>query len=275
FWILNEFASLINQLEVAYQTYRFDILAQKLYEFIWNEFCDWYIELAKVNLKNENSKVKQATLATLFKVLEGCLRLIHPIMPFISEELWQNVAPICNKKDTNSIMIANYPKVSEFCVPDNGHNLEDIKLLKELIGGIRNLRSEMNLNPGVKVPLIIEVNTSNRDKINLLHSYLLSLGKLSEIELRDCLVSNNAPIMIISGIKIMLHIELNVADEKIRLNKEIGKLTQEMDKINLKLTNPAFLEKAPSEVIKKDSLRVEQLKDIISKLMQQLTHINK
>jgi valyl-tRNA synthetase len=275
FWILNEFKQLINELEMAYQTYRFDILAQKIYEFIWNEFCDWYIELAKVNLKNENIKVKQATLGTLFKVLEGCLRLIHPIMPFISEELWQNVAPICNKKNTDSIMIASYPNVNEFGVQDQSYNLNDIKLLKELIGGIRNLRSEMNINPGVKVPLIIEANATNKTTIDNLHPYLLSLGKLTEIEIKEQLVSDNAPIMIISGIKIMLYIKLDVAAEKVRLNKEIEKFTKELDKINLKLTNPSFLERAPSEVVKKDSLRVEQLKETIMNLNQQLSYISK
>jgi valyl-tRNA synthetase len=268
-WILGELKQLIADLDFAYTTYRFDIASQKLYEFMWNEYCDWYLELAKVNLQSENIEFRIATLNTLLQVLECVLRLMHPLMPFITEELWQVVADVAQKKHTQSIMVASYPTTDEINFEYEGTIDDKIKLLKELITSVRNLRAEMNLNPAVKVPLIIEVEPEDNTVTDFI-PYLQALAKVSEVELVQDLGDCSAPIMVISGIRLMLKVEVDVAAEKVRLLKEIEKITKELDKIQVKLDNPAFVARAPQELVVRDTARVNELSTVRNGLRAQL-----
>ena len=271
-WILSELSKVITEVEYGYKTYRFDLIAQKLYEFVWNEYCDWYLELAKVNLQSDDFKIRTSTINTLLQVLECVLRLLHPIMPFITEELWQSLSSVYGKKSAESIMIASYPNISE--LPDiDKKSIATINSLKEIIGSVRNLRAEMNLNPGLKVPLIIETKPDDL-VMDQFVPYIKALAKISEIDfVAQMDNSGMAPIAIVGRIKMMLKVEIDIDAEKSRLNKEIEKNTKELDKIMQKLDNKAYLDRAPKDLVERDTLRANELKQTISGFNLQLSKL--
>jgi valyl-tRNA synthetase len=271
-WILSELRRVITEIDYGYKTYRFDMIAQKLYEFVWNEFCDWYLELAKVNLQSDDFKVRASTINTLLQVLECILRLLHPIMPFITEELWQSLATVYGKKPSDSIMIAEYPTISELPAPDV-NSIATINSLKEIIGSVRNLRAEMNLNPGLKVPLIIETKPDDLVMDEFV-PYIKALAKISQIDFVNVLDGNGmAPISIVGRIKMMLKVEIDIDAEKLRLNKEIEKNTKELEKIMQKLDNKSYLDRAPKDLVERDTLRANELKQTITGFNLQLSKL--
>lgn len=271
-WVLSELSRVITEVDYGYKTYRFDMIAQKLYEFVWNEYCDWYLELAKVNLQSDDFKIRASTINTLLQVLECILRLLHPIMPFITEELWQSLATIYGKKPTDSIMIAEHPMVSELPAPD-ATSIATINSLKEIVGSVRNLRAEMNLNPGLKVPLIIETKPDDLIMDDFV-PYIKSLAKISEITFVNVLDDNGvAPIAIVGRIKMMLKVEIDIDAEKIRLNKEIEKNTKELEKIMQKLDNKSYLDRAPKDLVERDTLRANELKQTVAGFNLQLSKL--
>lgn len=270
-WILSSLSILITDLETAYKTYRFDIAAQRLYEFVWNDFCDWYLELAKVNLTNSNSELKENTLRVLLAVMDAILKLLHPLIPFVTEELWQSVKERMANVDELSIMLTSYPQKADYTVADFAQSLSQIDELKYLITVIRNLRAEMNLNPGAKVPLIVEgESVTFASKL----SYFESLAKISETSFVDKLDDNaNAPIAIFNQARIMLKVEIDIAAEKLRLTREIEKINKELEKITLKMSSPGFAEKAPRELVEKESLRATDLSNTREALNQQFARL--
>jgi valyl-tRNA synthetase len=268
-WILASLGILIKELDFAYQTYRFDIAAQKIYEFVWNDYCDWYLELAKVNLASSDVVVRASTVNTLLQVLECILRLVHPLMPFISEDLWQEIAVLCSKKHTSSIMVASYPTLEEFAIKDLAINPQ-VLVLQELVTAVRNLRAEMNLNPSLKVPLVIELK-GKLDTIQEFIPYLESLAKLSEVKIVSDLGNEITSIAILHGMRLMLEVEVDKSVERIRLSREIEKLTKELDKIKVKLDNEEFIKRAPKDLIERDTLRADELSGKISQFKAQLT----
>ena len=271
-WIISELAEVMKQVEFAYSTYRFDMLAQKLYEFVWNEYCDWYLELAKVNLASDDFKIRTSTINTLLQVLETILRLLHPLMPFITEELWQDVTTIYGKKSADSIMLAPYPTLSELPEYDE-RSLTKIKLLKEVVTSIRNLRAEMNLNPGLKVPLIIEASDDDL-LLNELMPYISSLAKISTIDFVDALDENSsAPVAILGRLKMTLIVKIDVDAEKARLSKEIDKNSKELEKLKIKLDNPAYTDRAPKELVERDTIRANELEKTIAGFNVQLNKL--
>ncbi len=271
-WIFGSLSKLITDIDYAYTTYRFDIAAQRLYEFVWNDYCDWYVELAKVNLLNVDENVRISTVNTMLSVLECVLRLLHPFMPFITEELWQEIAQICGKKTAESIMIAPYPTIEEVKINTEFDDVDkQIVLLKELITGVRNLRAEMNLSPAVKVPLKIEVK--NNLILNDFVPYIQSLAKISECEIVKEITNSISPIAIIRNIRLMLEVEIDKDVEKQRLLKEIEKIRKDIEKIQIKLNNPAYVERAPKDLIERDSLRVGELSGKITQFEEQLNSL--
>ncbi len=270
-WILHELASLINDVETAFTTYRFDIASQRIYEFVWNEMCDWYLELAKVNLQSNDEQVRAGTIDTLLNVLESVLRVLHPIMPFISEELWQVVAPIAGRKQSESIMISSYPRAQDYMVEGIDSELNKIVKLKLLIGTVRNLRSEMGILPATKVPLFIE--TTAPENYNEYSEYIKTLAKVSEIGLVAKLDESSAPIAVIMDARLMLKVEIDVAAEKARLAREIEKHVKEIEKMQVKLNNPNYVERAPADLVARDKARVTELTAIVSQLQVQLAKL--
>lgn len=267
-WILEQLKQLIIDIDLAYQTYRFDIATQRIYEFFWNDYCDWYLELARVNLQDDSLKV--ATGQVLLQVLEISLRLMHPFIPFITEELWQEVAPLAlpKQKLTQSIMIAKYPTIEE--IGDIGASCGDkLATLSNLIVATRNLRASASITPSVKVPLLIET------KIDLVEfiPYIQALAKVSEVNLVDSLPADTSSIAVLSFAKLSLIIEVDKAEEELRLNREIAKNDKELDKIKLKLDNPTFATRAPQEVVKATVTRLAELETIRVELFQQINKL--
>lgn len=294
-WIFNELISLVNDVNKAFETYRFDIAASRIYEFMWNEFCDWYLELAKVSLQSDDQNTRRSTISTLLYVLDCILRVAHPIMPFITEELWQVVAPLAKTKDADSLMIAEYPKFSDTSYVGNQAvvmkkmdwlkdiilKVEDLKddsivfaeNIKSSVGIVRNLRAEMGLLPAIKVPLFIETNNGS-GRYNQIKEYIKVLAKVSEVNLVDKLEEDSsAPILVIQGARLMLKVEIDVAVEKIRLSKEIEKHTKEVDKLRLKLDNPKYVERAPANLVELDTARVNELNILVIQLQSQLAKL--
>ncbi len=265
-WLLTRLQQTITAVTEALDTYRFDMLAQTLYEFVWNEYCDWYVELAKTQLQQGNEAQQRATRRTLVRVLETVLRLLHPLMPFISEELWQTIAPLANAKHTDSIMLAPWPQADAALVSTDA--MEQMSHLQDLINTVRNLRGEMGLAMSVKVPLLVE---SSHDLSKLL-PYLPLMARLSEVQQTDQLPENDdAPVAVCRGARLMLKVEVDKAAERIRLQKEAEKLQKKIDKIEMKLAKPGYTDKAPAHLVEKDRVELAQLQDKMTKITLQLS----
>lgn len=267
-WIIGRLQQTEAAVAEAFDTYRFDLAAQTLYEFVWNEYCDWYIELAKVQLQTGCESTQRATRRTLVRVLEVVLRLMHPIMPFITEELWQSVAPLANAKKTDSIMLAAWPVAdNEKIVPAA---FEKMAALQDLIGAVRNLRGEMGLAPSVKAPLFVE---GGKD-LEALLKYVPMMARLTEAKLVDKLPeSEDAPVAVCQNARLMLKVEIDKAAETARLNKEAEKLQKALDKLNAKLSKPGYTDKAPAHLVEKDRAELAELEDKMAKVQAQLAKL--
>ncbi|MCG9078759.1 valine--tRNA ligase [Laribacter hongkongensis] len=263
-WIISRLQELEAAVTEALDTYRFDMASQLIYEFVWNEYCDWYVELAKVQLANGNEAQQRATRRTLVRVLEVALRLTHPLMPFITEELWQTVAPLANAKKTDSIMVAAWP-VADMSKVD-AEACGRMTAFKELVNAIRNLRGEMNLGPSVKAPLFVEGPAAYADFL----PYARLLGRLSDAVVVEKLPEADAPVAIAGEARLMLKVEIDKAAETARLTKEIGKAESDVEKLTAKLEKPGYVDKAPAQLVERDRAQLADLTDKLTKLKAQL-----
>ncbi|WP_239374166.1 valine--tRNA ligase [Snodgrassella gandavensis] len=264
-WLLTRLQQTITAVSEALDTYRFDMAAQTLYEFIWNEYCDWYVELAKTQLQRGDEAQQRATRRTLVRVLEVVLRLLHPIMPFITEELWQTIAPLANTKHTESIMLAAWPQADSS--QTDTESVNQMHYLQELVNSVRNLRGEMGLAMSVKVPLLVESATD----LGTLLPYLLLMARLSEArQVAQLPESDDAPVAVCQGARLMLKVEVDKAAETARLQKEAEKLQKNIDKIANKLAKPGYTDKAPAHLVEKDRSELAQLQDRMVKINLQL-----
>ena len=266
-WIIGKLQQAEAAVAEAFETYRFDLAAQTLYEFVWNEYCDWYIELAKVQIQTGCPTTQRTTRRTLVRVLETILRLLHPIMPFITEELWQVVAPLANAKTADSIMLAAYPKADPEKIVQAA--FDQMAQLQDLIGAVRNLRGEMGIAPNVKAPLFVEGSVPEA-----LLKYLPALTRLTEAKTVDRLPENeDAPVAVCNGARLMLKVEIDKAAETARLSKEAEKLQKALDKLNAKLSKPGYTEKAPVHLVEKDKADLAELEDKMAKVQTQLAKL--
>ena len=266
-WIIGKLQQAEAAVAEAFETYRFDLAAQTLYEFVWNEYCDWYIELAKVQIQTGCPTTQRTTRRTLVRVLETILRLLHPIMPFITEELWQVVAPLANAKTADSIMLAAYPKADPEKIVQAA--FDQMAQLQDLIGAVRNLRGEMGIAPNVKAPLFVEGSVPEA-----LLKYLPALTRLTEAKTVDRLPeSEDAPVAVCNGARLMLKVEIDKAAETARLGKEAEKLQKALDKLNAKLSKPGYTEKAPAHLVEKDKADLAELEDKMAKVQTQLAKL--
>jgi valyl-tRNA synthetase len=263
-WIVSKLQQTLTNIEKAYSEYRFDLVAQELYQFIWDEYCDWYLEFAKVQIQQGNDSEKRATRRTLLSTLESILRMTHPVMPFITEEIWQIIIPLI-KKDNESITLESFPISREEKIDEN--SIEWVNTLKKLIDNVRSLRGEMNLSPANKIPLAL---TGNEKELRLFLPYLINLGKLSEAEITSELPKKEAPVAIINDYKLMLNIEVDKKSEAKRLEKEIEKIDIDLNKSNAKLKNENFVKKAPREILEQEKERLNTFSQHKDKLIQQL-----
>ena len=267
-WIIGKLQQAEAAVAEAFETYRFDLAAQTLYEFVWNEYCDWYIELAKVQIQTGCPTTQRTTRRTLVRVLETILRLLHPIMPFITEELWQVVAPLANAKTADSIMLAAYPQADKEKIVQTA--FDKMAALKDLVEEVRKLRGEMGIAPNVKAPLFVEGNA----ELEGLLKYLPSLTRLTEAKLVDNLPeAEDAPVAVCNGARLMLKVEIDKAAETARLSKEAEKLQKALDKLNAKLSKPGYTEKAPAHLVEKDKADLAELEDKMAKVQTQLAKL--
>ncbi|HGP7224895.1 TPA: valine--tRNA ligase [Neisseria gonorrhoeae] len=267
-WIIGRLNQTIEQVTQAYETYRFDLAAETLYSFVWNDYCDWYLELAKVQLQTGCASRQRATRHTLLRVLEAALRLLHPIIPFITEELWQTVAPMCDAKTADSIMLARFPET------DGGEIVQtafgQMTVLQDLIGAVRNLRGETGIQPNVKAPLFVESADDLADYLK----YLPMMTRLTEARQVAALPeSGDAPVAVCNGARLILKVEIDKAAETARLSKEAEKLQKALDKLNAKLSKPGYTEKAPAHLVEKDKADLAELEDKMAKVQNQLAKL--
>ena len=267
-WIIGKLQQAEAAVAEAFETYRFDLAAQTLYEFVWNEYCDWYIELAKVQIQTGCPTTQRTTRRTLVRVLETILRLLHPIMPFITEELWQVVAPLANAKTADSIMLAAYPQADKEKIVQTA--FDKMAALKDLVEEVRKLRGEMGIAPNVKAPLFVEGSA----ELEGLLKYLPSLTRLTEAKLVDSLPeAEDAPVAVCNGARLMLKVEIDKVAETARLSKEAEKLQKALDKLNAKLGKPGYVDKAPAHLVEKDKAELAELEDKMGKVEGQLAKL--
>jgi valyl-tRNA synthetase len=262
-WILARLDRAVTEVRAGFDQYRFDMAARAVYEFVWDEYCDWYLELAKVQIARGGAEAA-STRHTLLAVLETLLRLAHPVIPFVTEELWQAVAPLAQAKAADSVMRAPYPA----SVPGRVDAVAEAEMavLKDLVNAVRNLRGEMSLSPAQKVPLYLEGDAERAARFG---PYMAALGRLSGVAAVAALPDGDAPVSVVGDWRVMLHVEIDREAEKVRLDKEIARLDGEIAKANGKLGNASFVDKAPAAVVEQEKKRLADFTATVDKLRGQ------
>jgi valyl-tRNA synthetase len=276
-WILSRLQHIESRVEKHIDTYRFDLMAQDLYAFVWEDYCDWYLELSKPVLMNDSSSdaEKRGTRQTLVRVLETILRLNHPVMPFITEELWQKVAPLAGVKG-DTIMSQAFPESNESLIDQTAE--DELEWVKTFIMGIRRIRSESDIAPGKPLPLILQnVSDIDKQRFEKNETFIMTLAKLESVQFLSN--DDSAPessTALVGEMKLLIPLAglIDKDAEMARLNKEIGKLQSNLDKSSAKLTNPKFVDKAPEAVVEKERVRVAEMEIALKQLQEQLVKIS-
>jgi valyl-tRNA synthetase len=264
-WITSRLQRAEAEAHQAFRDYRFDNLSRSIYELVWDEYCDWYVELAKVQLGGGSEAQQRGTRRTLTRVLETILRLAHPVIPFITEELWQKIAPLAGKQGP-SVMLARYPEPQPEKIDEQAEL--DITLLKELTNACRTLRAQMSISPGQRLPLLIQ---GDRARIEPFVPALTALARLSEVVLVEgALPAAGAPVSIVGEYRLMLKIEVNMSAERERLLKERLQVEGEIAKCDAKLANASFVERAPPLIVAQEKERLARFKALLEKINEQI-----
>ncbi|MDR1228833.1 MAG: valine--tRNA ligase [Azoarcus sp.] len=271
-WIVSRLQRAAAEAAAQFEAYRFDLLARALYEFVWDEYCDWYLELAKVRLQTGAPGEQRATRRTLLAVLETVLRLLHPLIPFITEELWQTLAPLAGKKDVESLMLARYPEARPALVDEAAE--AHIAELKALAHACRNLRGEMNISPAQRLPLVIAAGDADKARLQTFVPYLAALARLSAVDIADEIAPNAlAPVAVAGKTRLMLEVDIDPAAERERLGKEIARIEAEIAKAQGKLGNASFVDRAPAAVVAQERERLAAFQATLDKLQPQLARL--
>ncbi len=275
-WIVSLLQRTEGLVAQSFSDYRLDNVANTIYQFIWDEFCDWYLEIAKVQINTGNAAQQRATRRTLIRTLETIQRLAHPIIPFITEELWQKVAPVAGRAG-ESVAIAAYP----LCQPEriDEDAIAHVAKLKALVDACRNLRGEMNVSPATRLPLFVLASTP--EEMAFMQSsapVLQALAKLNEVKLFSdeaewATAAQSAPVAVVGQARICLHMEIDVAAEKLRLGKEVTRLEDQITKAETKLSNEAFVAKAPAAVLEQERKRMNEFSATLNKVREQLARL--
>ncbi len=275
-WILSRLQDTIQAAHETLATYRFDLLANTLYEFVWNEFCDWYLELSKPILTSADSSEEQlrGTRHTLIFVLENILRLLHPVMPFITEEIWQRIGPMADIKG-DTIMLQPYPLVNAALKNVTVDN--ELEWIKQFIIAIRTVRSEMNIAPGKLLAVLLHKGTSvDKERYENNANLILRLARLESCTwLTENETHPESATALVGELEILIPMAglINKEEESARLTKEIAKLQKETERAEMKLQNPSFVDKAPAEVVEKEREKLAEVKATLKKLQAQQERI--
>ena len=265
-WIVSQLQRVEAEVAQGYAEYRFDNLAGAIYRFVWDEYCDWYLELAKVQLQDADEAVQRGTRRTLVRVLETALRLAHPLIPYITEELWQKVAPLAGKKG-DTIMLQRYPQSQPEKIEEAAER--DMALLKAWTMATRNLRAEAKLAPGERLPLYASAAPPVSDAPAMLAG-LRSLARLSEVKIVGTLPESPSPVAVVGEARLMLYKDVDPAAERERLQKETARLAAEIGKARAQLGNPSFVERAPAPVVAQMRERLAGFEATLAKVAAQL-----
>jgi valyl-tRNA synthetase len=262
--------------------YRCDHMAQAIYEFTWNEYCDWYLELSKPVLTNPESSpaAQRGTRQTLIRVLETLLRLAHPLLPFITEEIWQRIAPLAgvtpdNRPTTETIMLQPYPQFVADRIDTNA--MDEIEWVKNFILGVRKIRSSMDIKPGKLLPVLLQNgNETDQSRLDVNLHYLKNLGRIESVTWLD--TAQEAPesaTALVGEMKILIPMAglIDKEAEEARLGKEIAKLGNDISRVESKLSNANFVDKAPPAVVDKERQKLSDLNTALQQLTEQLTKI--
>lgn len=271
-WISSLLQKTEAEVAKGFEEYRLDNVANAIYDFVWNEYCDWYLEITKVQIQNGTEAQQRATRRTLIRTLEAILRLAHPIIPFITEALWQVVAPVAGLKG-ESVSIVRYPEAQPEKIDEGA--IAYMGRVKGLVDTCRALRGEMNVSPFTRLPLFV---VGDADFMRGVAPVLQALAKLSEVKVFDdeavwAAAAQAAPVAVVGEARMCLFMEIDVAAEKARLSKEITRIEGEIAKANGKLSNEAFVAKAPAAVLEQEKKRVADFTATLGRLRDQLTRL--
>ncbi|MBK8889347.1 MAG: valine--tRNA ligase [Dechloromonas sp.] len=268
-WIVSQLQRVEAEIEQHFADYRFDLLAQAIYKFVWDEFCDWYLEIAKVEVQTGDDAQQRGARRTLVRVLEAVLRLAHPLIPFVTEELWQTVAPIAGRKTHDSIMLAAYPR-ADLSRIDTAAEAR-VERLKALAYACRNLRGEMNVSPAQRMPLLVAGGGAD---IAEFAPILQALAKVSEVQIvADIPADAMAPVAVVGETRLMLKVEIDIAAERERLAKEIDKLEKQIAIARSKLDNESFVARAPAAVVDQEKQRLADFTATLEQIKPQLDRL--
>ena len=271
-WISSALQKVESEVAQGFADYRLDNVANAIYDFVWNQYCDWYLEIAKVQIRNGNEAEQRATRRTLIRTLEAILRLAHPVIPFITEELWQKVAPVAGISG-ESVSIARYPQAQPEKIDEGA--IAYVDRLKAMVDSCRQLRGELNVSPGTRLPLLVSGDTAFLREVA---PVLQALARLSEVKVFDdeaswAAAAKAAPVAVVGDAHLCLFMEIDVAAEKARLSKEAARIEGELTKANGKLANEAFVAKAPPAVIEQERKRIAEFTATLERLKQQLARL--
>jgi len=275
-WIRSRLSGLIGEVREHIEHYRLDLAAKALYEFTWNEYCDWYLELTKPLLQDPETSAaaRTATQRTLIEVLEALLRCLHPIIPFITEEIWQRVAPIAGIRG-NTIMLQAFPQVTDFAADPAAE--AQLGWITGFILGIRQIRGEMDIPPGKPLRVLLQ-DPTEADR-NLLAQHQLFVQKLARLQSIEMLESGTEPptsaMALLGGMKILVPMAglIDIAAERSRLQKQLDRATSDLEKISAKLGNESFVARAPAAVVEKERARQTELLQEIDQLDEQIAKL--
>jgi valyl-tRNA synthetase len=266
-WIISRLQKTEAEVEQGFAEYRFDNVASAIYRFVWDEYCDWYVEIAKRQLQDADESVQRGTRRTLVRVLEAALRLAHPIIPFITEELWQKVAPLAGKKG-DTLMLQPYPKSQPEKIDEAAER--EVAVAKDLVNAGRNLKAEMKLPPQQRVPFYITGAPSDASL-----SAVQVLIRPSDLKVVQDLPASDSPVAVVGAHRIMPHIEVDAATETERLRKEIARLEGEVARSKAKLANASFVERAPAKVVEQEKERLAAFEATRAKLHEQIARLKR
>ncbi len=274
-WIVSRFHKTVQTVHDSIESYRFDLAAAAIYEFLWDEYCDWYLELSKISLQTGTPEQQRGTRQTLIGVLEAFLRLAHPIIPFITEEIWQKAAAIAGI-DGQTVMRQSYPQKDASAIDEAAER--EVSWLQAFILGVRRIRGEMNIPPGKRLPVLLQGGgPDDPGRVETWRAWLERFGRIESIQWLDAgATAPESAISLVDDLKILIPLAglIDKEAELQRLSKEIERIKKELPRIENKLGNPKFIERAPAQVVAREKEKLKELTATLSRLEEQFSRIS-